>query len=53
MAVLVKPNGRFGNAYLAAVRPFRRLIVYPTMIPRIGQRWRALADDLTPQAEYR
>jgi acyl-CoA thioesterase FadM/ketosteroid isomerase-like protein len=29
MAVLVKPNGRFGTAYMAAIRPFRHLIVYP------------------------
>jgi hypothetical protein len=29
MAVLVKPNGLFGNAYMAAIRPFRHLIVYP------------------------
>jgi hypothetical protein len=32
MAVLVKPNGRFGEAYMAAIRPFRRLIVYPAMM---------------------
>ena len=28
VAVLVKPNGLFGNAYMAAIRPFRHLIVY-------------------------
>ena len=39
MAVLVKPNGLFGSAYLAAIRPLRRLIVYPPMIQRIGQAW--------------
>jgi uncharacterized protein DUF2867 len=27
MAVLVKPNGAFGAAYMAAIRPFRRLVV--------------------------
>jgi hypothetical protein len=31
MAVLVKPNGLLGNAYMAAIRPFRHLIVYPAM----------------------
>ena len=29
MAVLVKPNGLLGNAYMTAIRPFRHLIVYP------------------------
>jgi len=27
MAVLVKPNGPLGAFYLAAIRPFRQLIV--------------------------
>jgi len=41
MAVLVKPNGLFGVAYMAAIRPFRHLIVYP-QIMREGERlWRA------------
>ncbi|MFB9908998.1 DUF2867 domain-containing protein [Allokutzneria oryzae] len=42
MAVLVKPNGLFGKAYMAAIAPFRHLIVYPTFIPSIGRKWRAL-----------
>jgi hypothetical protein len=42
MAVLVRPNGRFGRAYMAAIAPFRHLIVYPVLIPSIGRRWRAL-----------
>ena len=29
MAVLVKPNGLLGNAYMTAIRPFRHRIVYP------------------------
>jgi hypothetical protein len=37
MAVLVKPNGLFGNAYMAAIRPFRHLIVYPALM-REGER---------------
>ena len=39
MAVLVKPNGLFGSAYMAAIRPFRHLIVYPPMLPEIGRTW--------------
>jgi hypothetical protein len=40
MAVLVKPNGLLGTGYLTAIRPFRHLIVYPSMMRDIGQRWR-------------
>jgi Protein of unknown function (DUF2867) len=39
MAVLVKPNGLLGIAYMAAIRPFRHLIVYPAMMREIGRRW--------------
>jgi len=35
MAVLVKPNGLLGNAYMAAIKPFRHLIVYPAMMRQI------------------
>jgi hypothetical protein len=48
MAVLVKPNGLFGAAYMAAIRPFRHLIVYPRIIREIERAWRALAGDRTP-----
>jgi predicted DCC family thiol-disulfide oxidoreductase YuxK len=40
MAVYVKPNGLFGTAYMAAIRPFRHLIVYPPMMREIGRHWR-------------
>jgi Protein of unknown function (DUF2867) len=43
MAVLVKPNGLFGEAYMAAIRPFRHLIVYPAMMQRIEREARAVA----------
>ena len=39
MAVYVKPNGRLGAAYLAAIRPFRHLIVYPSMIRALDRAW--------------
>jgi hypothetical protein len=48
MAVLVKPNGRFGTAYMAAIKPFRHLVVYPAMLRRIEREWRARADEPTP-----
>jgi len=37
MAVLVKPNGLLGIAYMAAIRPFRHLIVYPLMLRARGE----------------
>jgi hypothetical protein len=43
LAVLVKPNGLFGRAYMAAIAPFRRLIVYPRMMREIGRLWRSPA----------
>jgi hypothetical protein len=48
MAVLVQPNGLFGTAYMAAIRPFRHLIVYPSITQEIERTWRTLADDQTP-----
>jgi hypothetical protein len=41
MAVLVKRNGLFGAAYMAAIRPFRHMLVYPQMLRDIERRWRA------------
>src|ERR1035438_4472694 len=41
LAVLVKPDGMLGTAYLAAIRPFRNLIVYPRMMRDMARRWRA------------
>jgi len=32
MAVLVAPNGLVGGAYMATIRPFRRMIVCPAML---------------------
>jgi hypothetical protein len=48
MAVYVKPNGLLGTAYMAAITPFRYLIVYPAMMRDIGRNWRARASDPTP-----
>jgi hypothetical protein len=45
MGVYVKPNGRLGAAYMAAIRPFRHLVVYPPMLRQIGRRWRAGAEE--------
>jgi hypothetical protein len=43
MAVLVKPNGRFGKAYMAAIKPFRHALVYPLLLRSIGRQWQMQA----------
>jgi hypothetical protein len=48
MAVLVKPNGLLGTLYMAAIRPFRHLLVYPPLMREIGRQWRTRSDDPTP-----
>ncbi|WP_030675269.1 DUF2867 domain-containing protein [Streptomyces sp. NRRL B-1347] len=39
MAALVKPNGLFGRVYMAAVLPFRYLIVYPALTRQWELAW--------------
>ena len=39
MAVLVKPNGAFGRAYMAAIKPFRYLLVYPALMRFLERTW--------------
>jgi hypothetical protein len=39
MAVYVKPRGRFGQAYMTFIKPFRYLIVYPALIRHIERAW--------------
>ncbi len=41
MAVLVRPNGLWGKAYMAAIAPFRHLFVYPPLMRDIGREWRS------------
>jgi Protein of unknown function (DUF2867) len=47
MAVLVKPNGLLGNAYMAAIGPFRHLIVYPSMMREFEREWRGRSGEPT------
>jgi hypothetical protein len=47
MAVLVKPNGLLGTAYMAAIKPFRHVLVYPPLLRDIERSWRARAGDPT------
>lgn len=52
MAVLVKPNGLPGWAYMAAIAPFRYLIVYPAMTRQFERAWlnRAQLSEPSPRA---
>jgi hypothetical protein len=50
MAVLVKPNGPFGAAYMAAIKPFRHLVVYPALMRAIARDWQA---DASPSSTAR
>jgi hypothetical protein len=39
MAVYVKPHGWFGEAYMALIKPFRYLIVYPALMRQTERTW--------------
>jgi len=39
MAVYVKRKGLFGAAYMAAIGPFRHLIVFPRMLREVEREW--------------
>ncbi|HEX7994689.1 MAG TPA: DUF2867 domain-containing protein, partial [Streptosporangiaceae bacterium] len=41
LAVLVKPDGLLGAVYMAAIKPFRHLIVYPLALRQTERAWRA------------
>jgi len=48
MAVYVKPNGLLGTAYMAAIRPFRHVVVYPQIMRQIERNWQASTRSATP-----
>jgi hypothetical protein len=39
MAVYVKPRGRFGEGYMALIKPFRYWIVYPALMRQFERTW--------------
>jgi hypothetical protein len=51
MAVLVKRNGLVGAAYMAAIGPFRHVLVYPPAIRELGQRFGCQNASSAPVAE--
>jgi Protein of unknown function (DUF2867) len=48
MGVYVKPRGRFGTAYMAAIAPFRHRVVYPALMRQIERAWNARVPQGTP-----
>ena len=50
LGVLVKPRGWLGHLYMAAIAPFRYLVVYPAMMRHFGRLWRAHAGQPAPAA---
>jgi Protein of unknown function (DUF2867) len=41
MAVYVKPRGAFGRSYMALIKPFRYLVVYPALMREMERAWKA------------
>jgi hypothetical protein len=41
MAVYVMPRGAFGRAYMALIKPFRYLVVYPALMREVERAWAA------------
>ena len=41
MAVYVKPRGRFGQGYMALIKPFRHWVVYPALMRQVERTWNA------------
>jgi len=39
MSVYVKPRGLFGRGYMALIKPFRYLIVYPALMRQFERAW--------------
>jgi hypothetical protein len=39
LAVYVKPRGTFGRGYMAAIKPFRYLVVYPALLRQVERAW--------------
>ncbi len=48
MAIYVKPRGTLGHAYMAAIAPFRQLIVYPALMRQVERAWNRRATGRWP-----
>jgi hypothetical protein len=50
MAVYVKPRCQFGERYMAFIKPFRYLVVYPALMRHIERAWNRRLVTATPGA---
>jgi hypothetical protein len=48
MAVYVKPRGRFGQAYMALIKPFRLWVVYPALMRQMEKEYMLRRRAVTP-----
>jgi hypothetical protein len=39
LTALVRPNGVWGRAYMSAINPLRRAVVYPQLLRAVGREW--------------
>lgn len=46
MTIYVKPKGWFGHIYMAFIKPFRLMIVYPAMLAMIGRQWKKYQQEI-------
>jgi hypothetical protein len=53
MAVLTKPNGWLGRAYMAAIKPFRYLVIYPALMRAIERAWQTNPSSSSPPGSPR
>ena len=51
LTVLVKTNGLFGQSYMAFIKPFRYVLVYPALFRELEGRWERGAADRASAAE--
>jgi hypothetical protein len=49
MAVYVKPRGAFGKAYMALIKPFRYLVVYPALMGQVERAWERRTENAVRQ----
>lgn len=50
LAVYVKPRGALGRAYMALIKPFRYVLVYPDLMRLVDRAWRRQSDAAVAQA---
>jgi hypothetical protein len=51
MGIYVKPRGKLGTLYMAAIAPFRHRVVYPALMREIERAWNARNARLARQPE--